>query len=306
MKVQLVVIALVAVSTISVAYAEVPSWIKTNAGWWADGTLSDDDFLNGISYLVANGFITVPASTQTSDTADTVPSWIKTNAGWWADGTLSDDDFLNGISFLISVGLVTVDIDTSTNDNNTNDDTNVDQPSTQSKSSELASLQSKLEECNKIVRAVDRIDCQKPIKQEIKLYDYKQDSTKFIVGPVIYYWKGLGSDGNSFEISSSGQALLNIRMLAENTGSENIALNCTSPSICSYDVWDGSKSFKYSGMDFTSGQIVIKPGVSKEFNILFGPNIGYGGTQFEYDSSKDYQFRINESFGSINIDLPLE
>ena len=59
-------------------------------------------------------------------------------------------------------------------------------------------------------------------------------------------------------------------------------------------------------MDFTSGQIVLNPGDSREFNILFGPNIGYGGTEFEYDSSKSYIFRINEDFGSVNIPLDLE
>jgi hypothetical protein len=95
-------------------------------------------------------------------------------------------------------------------------------------------------------------------------------------------------------------------MLAENTHSEIVALNCTSPQICAYDVWDGSKAFKYSGMDFTSGQIALNPNDFKEFNILFGPNIGYGGTEFEYDSSKDYFFRINEDFGSASIPLNLE
>jgi hypothetical protein len=52
---------------------------------------------------------------------------------------------------------------------------------------------------------------------------------------------------------------LSIRMLAENTGSNIVSLNCTSPQICNYDVWDGSKAFKYSGMDFTNGAIVINP-----------------------------------------------
>ena len=95
-------------------------------------------------------------------------------------------------------------------------------------------------------------------------------------------------------------------MLAENTSSEIAAINCTSPQICAYDVWDGSKAFKYSGMDFTSGQIVLNPGDAREFNILFGPNIGNGGTEFEYDSSKDYVFRIAEDFGSANIPLNIE
>ena len=59
-------------------------------------------------------------------------------------------------------------------------------------------------------------------------------------------------------------------------------------------------------MDFTSGQINLNSETAKEFNILFGPNIGYGGTQFLYDSSKTYEFRINEPFGSFNVHLDLE
>jgi hypothetical protein len=64
-------------------------------------------------------------------------------------------------------------------------------------------------------------------------------------------------------------------------------------------------AFKYSGMDFTSGQIALNPGDSREFNMLFGPNIGYGGTKFEYDSSKDYFFRILEPWGDVQIPLNL-
>ena len=27
--------------------AEVPDWIKNNAGWWADGTIDDGSFVSG-------------------------------------------------------------------------------------------------------------------------------------------------------------------------------------------------------------------------------------------------------------------
>ena len=100
--------------------------------------------------------------------------------------------------------------------------------------------------------------------------------------------------------------MLRLRIMAENTGSEIISLKCTGPAICNYDVWDGSKSFKYAGMDFVSGQISINPGTSFIFNMMFGPNIGYGGTQFLYDPSKNYEFRISEDFGNIAIPLKIE
>ena len=171
---------------------------------------------------------------------------------------------------------------------------------------QLAALEEELENCSEFTKAYQRLDCEKPIKKAIQLYEYKETAQKFEVGPIIYYWQGMGTEGSEFEISPTGQAILSIRMLAENTSSDIVALNCTSPQICAYDVWDGSNAFKYSGMDFTSGQININPGDTREFNILFGPNIGYGGTQFLYDPSLTYHFRINEGFGSTDILLELE
>jgi len=37
----------------------VPDWIRQNAGWWADGLISDEDFVSGIKYLVEHGIITI-------------------------------------------------------------------------------------------------------------------------------------------------------------------------------------------------------------------------------------------------------
>jgi len=35
----------------------IPSWIKNNAGWWADDKISDSDFLFGIKFLVETNII---------------------------------------------------------------------------------------------------------------------------------------------------------------------------------------------------------------------------------------------------------
>ena len=37
--------------------SKVPTWIKNNAGWWADDTIDESTFLNGLEYLVQNGII---------------------------------------------------------------------------------------------------------------------------------------------------------------------------------------------------------------------------------------------------------
>jgi len=39
--------------------SESPSWIKNNAGWWADEQISDNDFVLGIQYMIVNGLIKI-------------------------------------------------------------------------------------------------------------------------------------------------------------------------------------------------------------------------------------------------------
>ena len=38
---------------------QIPEWIKNNAKWWYEGKISNEDFVNGIQYLVKNGVIIV-------------------------------------------------------------------------------------------------------------------------------------------------------------------------------------------------------------------------------------------------------
>jgi hypothetical protein len=168
------------------------------------------------------------------------------------------------------------------------------------------SLQEELEKCAEIKKAYERLNCERDVKDKITAKYFKENSQAIEVGPVTYYWPGLDTEGNTFEITSSGQALLSLRILVENTySSQNESLLCTGPAVCNYDVTNGDTEYKYSGMDFTNGQVVLKPGEYKIFNMFFGPNIGGGGTVFDYDSAKDYHFRINESFGSGSIPLNL-
>ncbi len=46
-------------STAASGSQQIPAWIKTNAGWWADGQISDQDFVKGIQWLITNGIIVV-------------------------------------------------------------------------------------------------------------------------------------------------------------------------------------------------------------------------------------------------------
>ncbi len=88
---------------------EIPSWIKNNAGWWADGSIDDNSFVQGIQFLIKEGIMQIPPTTQGSGSGtNEIPSWIKNNAGWWADGSIDDDSFVGGIQFLIEEGILRI------------------------------------------------------------------------------------------------------------------------------------------------------------------------------------------------------
>ena len=89
--------------------AKIPDWIKSNAGWWADGQIDDNSFVQGIQFLIKEGLMKIPATEQGSVSQDNqIPDWIKSNAGWWADGQIDDNSFVQGIQFLIKEGLMKI------------------------------------------------------------------------------------------------------------------------------------------------------------------------------------------------------
>ena len=65
-------IAIIGVSTTMIfqnAEAEnlIPTWIKSNAEWWAEDTIDDATFLQGIEYLVENNIINVSSESKITD-----------------------------------------------------------------------------------------------------------------------------------------------------------------------------------------------------------------------------------------------
>ena len=88
----------------------IPAWIKNNAKWWSQGQLGDDQFIQGLQYMIQHGIIQIPTQSggSTPSTAPPIPAWIKTNAGWWAAGQITDGDFVKGIQWLISNGIIVV------------------------------------------------------------------------------------------------------------------------------------------------------------------------------------------------------
>jgi len=87
---------------------EIPSWIKNNAGWWADGQIDDAAFVQGIQYLINHEIMNIPPTESGKSSGKDIPSWIKNNAGWWADGQIDDAAFVQGIQYLIINGILDV------------------------------------------------------------------------------------------------------------------------------------------------------------------------------------------------------
>ena len=85
----------------------IPPWIKNNAGWWADDSIDDQTFIQGIQFLVKQGILQVQeTSSQDFTSSNDIPKWIKNNAGWWADDSIDDQTFIQGIQYLIKHGII--------------------------------------------------------------------------------------------------------------------------------------------------------------------------------------------------------
>ena len=87
----------------------IPGWIKNTAGWWRDGHIDDNSFVQGIQFLIKEEILQIPPTTQGSGGSE-IPSWVKDTAGWWAEGIISDDDFIYGIDFLINQGIIIIEL----------------------------------------------------------------------------------------------------------------------------------------------------------------------------------------------------
>ncbi len=96
--------------------AQIPDWIKNVAGWWANGEISENEFLAGIEYLINNNIIlldfipcSIKTESQTISSAKLVPDWVKNNAKWWSEDLIEDADFVNGIEYLIKKQIISID-----------------------------------------------------------------------------------------------------------------------------------------------------------------------------------------------------
>ena len=41
-------------------YSSIPEWVKNNAKWWSEGSISEGEYLKSLEYLITKGIINIP------------------------------------------------------------------------------------------------------------------------------------------------------------------------------------------------------------------------------------------------------
>ena len=97
----------VGITEIKVTEQTIPKWVRADAKWWADGSITDTEFVKAIEYLAKEKIITIQ-KVQTPQTDKIIPSWLKSSAGWWASGQISDVEFAKSLQYLSDNGIIQI------------------------------------------------------------------------------------------------------------------------------------------------------------------------------------------------------
>jgi len=72
------------------ADSAVPDWIKNNAKWWSEGSISETDYIKSLEYLIINGIIQIPISEVTAaETAITDDERAQSFVVTFSDGLIN-------------------------------------------------------------------------------------------------------------------------------------------------------------------------------------------------------------------------
>jgi len=90
----------------------IPHWIISLAEWWSTDKISDDEFTNGIEYLVENNIIMLSKLPEVIKVSDVLnPSLPINMAKQWSNEQISDEEFVSEIEYWIGEGIIWIDKD---------------------------------------------------------------------------------------------------------------------------------------------------------------------------------------------------
>lgn len=87
---------------------QIPAWVKNNAGGWAKSSMSNDDFIKVIQYMIKQRIMKISQSQSSNSHSNHIPKWVKNNAGFWAEGQISDEDFVKTIQYLVNSRIIQI------------------------------------------------------------------------------------------------------------------------------------------------------------------------------------------------------
>lgn len=96
----------IGITQVEVTEETIPKWIRTDAKWWADGTITDSEFVKAIEYLAKEKILKIQKTQTAQNTV--IPSWLKSSAGWWASGQISDVEFAKNLQYLSDNGIIQI------------------------------------------------------------------------------------------------------------------------------------------------------------------------------------------------------
>ena len=53
--------------TASAQSSTIPDWVKNNAKWWSEGSISEADYVKSLEYMITNGIINIPIPIQIAE-----------------------------------------------------------------------------------------------------------------------------------------------------------------------------------------------------------------------------------------------
>ena len=109
-KVVLPIIFVIAFSLIPYSFSEeIPAWVKNNAEWWSERSISQSEFTNALEFLINEGVIYIPPTEPGIPGPEkSIPDWVRNTAGWWSKNLIPDSEFINAMKYLIETGIIEV------------------------------------------------------------------------------------------------------------------------------------------------------------------------------------------------------
>jgi hypothetical protein len=86
----------------------LPPEMKSDAGKWATGAISDSTFVAEIEFMLENNIIMISNIPSGDASGDEIPAWVRNNALWWSQDLISEYEFVNSLKFLIQEGIIMI------------------------------------------------------------------------------------------------------------------------------------------------------------------------------------------------------